>query len=153
MTAASYLVASVPLRLATSGVMVALPILAATEFDDLALGGQLVAATLGPSVLAAPLVGVILDRTRRPSHWMLAGAVLTAASYALTAALGDVPRPHKVPIFDFAMDILNPRTMFSVAKHREDPSPFKVQITHVFGVRESKQDDDDERTALVAGYG
>ena len=55
MTAASYLVASVPLRLATSGVMVALPILAATEFDDLALGGQLVAATLGPSVLAAPL--------------------------------------------------------------------------------------------------
>ena len=93
MTAASYLVASVPLRLATSGVMVALPILAATEFDDLALGGQLVAATLGPSVLAAPLVGVILDRTRRPSHWMLAGAVLTAASYALTAALGDVPIP------------------------------------------------------------
>ncbi|WP_294180771.1 MFS transporter [uncultured Schumannella sp.] len=93
LTAASYLAASVPLRLATSGVMVALPILAATELGDLALGGQLVAATLGPSVLAAPLVGVTLDRTRHPRRWMLAGAGVTAAAFALAASLGSVPTP------------------------------------------------------------
>ena len=58
------------------------------------------------------------------------------------------PRPHRLPIFDFWLDILNPRTMFAVARRREDPAPYKVQITHVFGAKEEKADED-ERTALV----
>ena len=39
-------------------------------------------------------------------------------------------------------------TTTAVAKRREDPAPYKVQITHVFGAKEEKADED-ERTALV----
>ncbi|WP_448809070.1 hypothetical protein [Agromyces bauzanensis] len=44
MTAARYLTAATPLRLAVGGLTVALPILAIEEHGDIALGGALAAA-------------------------------------------------------------------------------------------------------------
>ena len=93
MSAAGYLAASVPLRLASSGSVVALPILAVTDFDDVALGGLLVAASMGPSVLAAPLAGVAMDRSRHPRRLVLVSALLTAVAFGLCAAAGPVPIP------------------------------------------------------------
>ncbi len=91
MAVLGYLASSIPLRLASSGSTVAIPILAVQQTHDVALGGALVAASLAPSVLAAPLVGAILDRTRRPRRWMIAGGVVTALAFAATALLGVVP--------------------------------------------------------------
>lgn len=88
-----YLATAVPLRLASAGIGVAIPILAVQRLDDVALGGALVAASLGPSIIAAPLVGVALDRTARPRLLLLASAVVTALGFALAAFLGDVPTP------------------------------------------------------------
>jgi MFS family permease len=75
------------------GSAVALPILAATEYDDITLGALLSAASLAPSVLAAPVVGAALDRSRRPRTLVLAAAVVTAIGYGLAAAIGPVPIP------------------------------------------------------------
>lgn len=93
MTAFGYLASSIPLRLAVTGSTVAIPILATQELGNVALGGGLVAAFLAPSVLAAPLVGAILDRTRHPRRWMIASAALTASAFLLTGFLGLVPTP------------------------------------------------------------
>jgi hypothetical protein len=90
-SAAGYLASATPLRLAMGGATVAIPILAVEELNDVALGGLLVAASLAPAVVAAPLVGAVLDRTRRPRVTMaLAGAV---AALGLTggALLGILP--------------------------------------------------------------
>ncbi|HKS01912.1 MAG TPA: hypothetical protein VJS86_09560, partial [Arthrobacter sp.] len=61
-----------------AGSAVAIPILAVQQLNDVGIGGALVAVSLGPSVLAAPLAGAALDRARRP-------ALLVAVSGALTA--------------------------------------------------------------------
>ncbi len=90
---AAYLASSTPLRLASAGVLVALPILAVQELDDVALGGALVAASLGPAVLAAPLAGALLDRTRHPRASVLIGGLVTAAAFSIAAGLGTVPTP------------------------------------------------------------
>lgn len=93
MSVLAYLAASTPARMAVGGSVVAIPILAVELLDNVALGGALVAASLAPSILAAPLVGVTLDRTSRP-RWFIAGAgVVTAAAFVLTAFLGTVPLP------------------------------------------------------------
>jgi len=63
---AAYLTAATPPRLAVGGITVAIPVLAVEQLGDVAIGGLLVAAALGPSILAAPVVGAVLDRTRRP---------------------------------------------------------------------------------------
>jgi hypothetical protein len=86
-----YLGASVPLRLVNSGAVMALPILAASEFDDVAFGGLLVAALLGPSVIAAPIAGLALDRSRRPRRLVLAAAAVTVLAPAVCATIGLVP--------------------------------------------------------------
>lgn len=91
--AAAYLASSTLLRLASAGVLVALPILAVQELDDIALGGALVAASLGPAILAAPLAGALLDRTRHPRAWVLIGGLVTAAAFGLAAGLGLLPTP------------------------------------------------------------
>jgi MFS family permease len=91
LSAAGYLASATPLRLAMGGATVAIPILAVEELNDVALGGLLVAASLAPAVVAAPLVGAVLDRTRQPRTMMaLAGAV---AALGLTggAMLGILP--------------------------------------------------------------
>ncbi|MEZ2390539.1 MFS transporter [bacterium RCC_150] len=91
MGAFGYLAASVPPRMASAGAAVALPILAVEQLNDVAIGGLLVAASLGPSVLAAPLVGTALDRARRPGMLVAASGLLTAAAFAVTAFVGQVP--------------------------------------------------------------
>lgn len=85
------LIASVPIRTAAGGTQIAIPILTVETTGDLALGALLVAIALVPSVVAAPLVGALLDRARRPRALMMAAAGGTALAYALTAGLGPVP--------------------------------------------------------------
>jgi hypothetical protein len=92
-TAAGYLSSATPLRLSIGGAMVAIPILAVEELNDVALGGLLVAAALAPAVLAAPLVGAMLDRTRSPRTMVAAAGTVTAAGLALGALLGILPTP------------------------------------------------------------
>ncbi|MFJ5699034.1 MFS transporter [Arthrobacter sp. NPDC093139] len=93
MSALRYLAASVPPRMASAGSVVALPVLAVQQMNDVAVGGVLVAASLGPSVLAAPLVGAALDRTRRPGAWIAASGVVTAVALAVSAFIGEIPVP------------------------------------------------------------
>jgi len=88
---ARYLAASIPLRIASAGSSVVLPILAVQRLHDVAIGGGLVAASLAPSVIVAPLVGVALDRARHPRWWIGASGLITAAAFALSAFLGTVP--------------------------------------------------------------
>jgi MFS family permease len=90
-SAARYLAASIPLRVASSGSSVVLPILAVQRLHDVAIGGGLVAASLAPSLIMAPLVGVALDRAHHPRRWVAASGLLTAAAFALSAFLGSVP--------------------------------------------------------------
>lgn len=93
MSALGYLAASAPPRLAIAGSAVAIPILAVQQMDDVLLGGALVSVSLGPSVVAAPLVGAALDRARRPGLLIAASGVLTAIAFAITAFLGHIPLP------------------------------------------------------------
>ena len=93
MSALGYLAASAPPRLAIAGSAVAIPILAVQQMDDVLLGGALVSVSLGPSVVAAPLVGAALDRARRPGVLIAASSLLTAIAFATTAFLGVVPLP------------------------------------------------------------
>lgn len=93
MGALRYLAASVPPRMASAGSVVAMPILAVQQVGDVAVGGLLVAASLGPSVLAAPLVGAVLDGARRPGLWVAAAGLVTASAFAVTACVGAVPLP------------------------------------------------------------
>jgi hypothetical protein len=93
MSAVGYLATSIPLRLAAAGSAVAIPILAVQQLDDIALGGALVAASLAPAVIAAPLVGVALDRTRHPRRLTAAAALVTVAGYAAVSLLGVLPVP------------------------------------------------------------
>ncbi|AZZ56311.1 MFS transporter [Rathayibacter iranicus] len=93
MSAVSYQAASIPLRLAGAGMIVALPVLAVERLDDVALGGALTGAALFPSVIAAPLVGTVLDRMRHPRRLLIASAVTTALAFGVAAFLGDVPTP------------------------------------------------------------
>jgi MFS family permease len=89
--AAGYLVTSIPLRLASAGSAVALPILAVQRLDDVAVGGALVAASLAPAVIAAPLAGVALDRARNPRILFFAAALVTVLAFAAGALLGTLP--------------------------------------------------------------
>jgi MFS family permease len=93
MGAIGYLAASVPLRLASAGSVVALPILAVEQMGDVAVGGLLVAASLGPSVLAAPLVGAVLDSSSRPGRWIALSGMVTAAAFTMAAFVGSIPLP------------------------------------------------------------
>lgn len=85
------LAASVPIRTAASGTQIAIPILVVQETGDIGLGAALVALALVPAIIAAPLVGALLDGTRRPRAFMMAAAAGTAAAYGIAAAIGPVP--------------------------------------------------------------
>ncbi|WP_207453296.1 MFS transporter [Herbiconiux sp. SYSU D00978] len=91
MSAAGYLISSVPLRTASGGVMVAIPLVAIEQTGSVALGGALTAAALAPAALAAPLAGVALDRSRAPRRLVLLAAAVTAIAYAAAAFLGVLP--------------------------------------------------------------
>lgn len=90
---ARYLFAAVPLRLASAGTAAAIPVLAVQQVHSIAIGGGLVAASLAPSVLAAPIAGVLLDRSRHPTRLMVLAGLVTAAAFTLTALLGELPTP------------------------------------------------------------
>ncbi|BDZ65593.1 MFS transporter [Agromyces mangrovi Wang et al. 2018] len=91
MSAGTYLATATPLRLAIGGVGVGVPILAVEQLGDVALGGALVAASLAPSILAAPLAGVALDRSAHPRRLVAAAGFLAAIAYGIAAFLGDAP--------------------------------------------------------------
>lgn len=93
MSAAGYLISSVPLRTASGGVMVAIPLVAVEQAGSVALGGALTAAALAPAALAAPLAGVALDRARSPRLLVLLASSVTAIAYAAAAFLGVLPVP------------------------------------------------------------
>ncbi|MFC0682680.1 MFS transporter [Lysobacter korlensis] len=93
MSATGYLASATPLRLALSGATVAIPILAIEELADVALGGILVAASLGPAVIAAPVVGAMLDRTRRPRALIAGAGAIAAVGLGIGALLGILPTP------------------------------------------------------------
>ncbi|WP_127792672.1 MFS transporter [Agromyces sp. LHK192] len=88
---ASYLAAATPPRLAVGGITVAIPVLAVEQTGDVALGGLLAAATLAPSIVAAPFVGVLLDRSRRPGALIAIAALVMGVSYGVAAFLGPIP--------------------------------------------------------------
>jgi MFS family permease len=90
-SAAAYLAAATPPRLAVGGITVAIPVLAVEQLGDVALGGLLAAAALGPSIVAAPVVGAVLDRTRQPGLLVASAGLVTAAAFTVAAFLGVVP--------------------------------------------------------------
>ena len=63
------------------------------ELGDVALGGALVAASLAPAVLAAPIVGVALDRSKHPRRIVALSAAVTMLGFAAVALLGILPVP------------------------------------------------------------
>ena len=91
MSSLAYLTAATPPRLAVGGITVALPVLAVEQLGDVALGGLLAAAALGPSIVAAPVVGAVLDRTRHPGTLMAGAGLVMAVAFAIAAFLGPVP--------------------------------------------------------------
>jgi predicted MFS family arabinose efflux permease len=89
-----YAVAAVLVRLADEGARIALVLLALERTDSAAAGGAMVAALLVPHVVAAPAMGALADRARRPSVVIAAAAVGMGAALAVTAtAVGRVPLP------------------------------------------------------------
>lgn len=91
MSATGYLAVSTPLRLSVGGTTVALPILAVEALNDVALGGLLAAACLAPSIVAAPFVGAVLDRSRHPRALMALAGLVTALGTLVAAFLGEIP--------------------------------------------------------------
>lgn len=90
MSTTRFLAASVPPRLAMAGSAVALPILAIEQTGDFGIAGALVAASLAPSVIAAPVVGAALDRTWCPGVMIALSCLLTAAVTAAMTLLGAI---------------------------------------------------------------
>ena len=87
-----YLAAAVLARIADEGARVSLVLLALDRTGSAAIGGTMVAALLIPHVVAAPLVGVLVDRGRQP-RWVLASAMLIFAGslFSTAALLGQAP--------------------------------------------------------------
>ena len=87
-----YLSAAVLARIADEGARISLVLLALDRTGSAAIGGTMVAALLIPHVVAAPLVGVLVDRARQP-RWVLASAMLIFAGSLFSAAalLGHAP--------------------------------------------------------------
>jgi MFS family permease len=80
-----YLAAAGAARVADEGARVSLVLLALHETNSAAVGAAMVAALLVPHVVAAPLVGSVIDRARRP-RWVLAAMVLVFATALLSVA-------------------------------------------------------------------
>jgi len=88
----AYASAALLVRLADEGARVALTLLALERTGDATTGGVLVAALLAPHVVAAPVVGLLADRMRRPERLTALAALGFAASLAGSAtALGGAP--------------------------------------------------------------
>jgi MFS family permease len=87
-----YLAGAVLVRLADEGARVALVLLALDRTSSAGLGGGLIAALLIPHVVAAPAVGLVTDRARRPRRVIATAALgFACALAAAPAGLGRVP--------------------------------------------------------------
>lgn len=93
MSVAGYLAMAAPLRLSSGGAAVALPLLAIEATADVAVGGSLAAASLAPSIVAAPVVGAVIDRTPRPAPFVAVAGGLTALAFAAASLTGPIPLP------------------------------------------------------------
>ncbi|GAA2044394.1 MFS transporter [Agromyces tropicus] len=91
MSVSTYLAAATPPRLAVGGITIAIPVLAVEQHVGVAVGGLLASAALGPSIVAAPIAGAMLDRSRRPGALIAGAGIVIAAAYAFAAFLGPVP--------------------------------------------------------------
>jgi MFS family permease len=89
----TYLAAAVPMRFVSSGTGVALALAAAIQLHDVALGGALIAVLTAPSVVAAPLIGALLDATPSPRRTMLIASVVLSAVLVACAFITVVPLP------------------------------------------------------------
>jgi MFS family permease len=87
-----YLVAAALVRIADEGARVSLVLLALHETGSASIAGALIAALLVPHVVAAPLVGLAVDRAPHPGR-VLAAAIFIFAGSLLSVAmlLGHVP--------------------------------------------------------------
>lgn len=87
-----YLASATAARLADEGARVSLVLLALAELNSAAVGGLLLAVLLVPHVVAAPVVGVVVDRSRHP-RWVLAALVLVFAAslFSVVFVLGRGP--------------------------------------------------------------
>jgi MFS family permease len=83
----SYLLAALSVRTADQGARIALVLLALDAGKGAALGGVLVAALLVPHLVAAPLVGVAMDRTTHPRALLAGSFLLFAASLLVSAQI------------------------------------------------------------------
>jgi MFS family permease len=81
-----YLRAALAARIADEGARVSLVLLALRGTGSAAVGGAMIAALLVPHVVAAPLVGVVVDWARHPG-WVLGSAVLMFAGSLFSVAL------------------------------------------------------------------
>ena len=89
-----YAAAAAAVRTADEGARVALALLALERTGNAGLGGVLVAVLLLPHVLAAPVVGLLVDRSRRPAVLLGAAAIgFGAALLTAALALGRLPAP------------------------------------------------------------
>ena len=82
----AYATAALLVRLADEGARVVLTLLALQRTGGPAAVGLLVAALLAPHVVAAPVVGLLADRLRRPERLTAVAALGFAGSLAGTAA-------------------------------------------------------------------
>lgn len=82
-----YLVAALAARTADEGAKVSLVLLALHVTGSAAVGGALVAALLVPHVVAGPVVGALVDRSRHPRRLLAAGVLVLAGSLLATALL------------------------------------------------------------------
>jgi MFS family permease len=89
-----YAAAAAAVRTADEGARVGLALLALERTGSAGLGGMLVAVLLVPHVLAAPVVGLLVDRSRRPGVLLGAAAIgFGAALLTAALALGRLPAP------------------------------------------------------------
>ena len=86
-----YLGSAIAVRLFTEGVGVALVLEAATQLHSVALGGVLLACLMAPSVVAAPVIGAVLDAASSPKRVMLLGGLLMAAGVLVASAAAALP--------------------------------------------------------------
>jgi hypothetical protein len=87
-----YAIAAILVRLADEGARIALTLLALQRTGSAATGGVLIAALLVPHVVAAPAVGLLTDRARRPQLTISAAAFVFAIALATAVtATGRVP--------------------------------------------------------------
>ncbi|HST64915.1 MAG TPA: hypothetical protein VLM05_06980 [Mycobacteriales bacterium] len=87
-----YAIGATLVRSADEGARVALALLALDRLGNAGLGGLLIAALLVPHVLAAPAVGLLVDRSGRPARLIGgAAAVFAGALIAAGLAVGRLP--------------------------------------------------------------